>query len=50
MIAFLASAGVPADIAIAGTLVARVTLLLGTVIFGYLFYQLTIVKYGKNPV
>ena len=50
MIAFLASAGVPADIAIAGTLVARVTLLMGTVIFGYLFYQLTIVKYGKNPV
>ncbi len=50
MIAFLASAGVPADIAIAGTLVARVTILMGTVIFGYLFYQLTILKYGKNPV
>jgi len=50
MIAFLASAGVPADVAIAGTLVARVTLLMGTVIFGYLFYQLTIVKYGKNPI
>lgn len=50
MIAFLASAGVAADVAIAGTLVARVTLLLGTVIFGYLFYQLTIVKYGKNPI
>lgn len=50
MITFLASAGVPADIAIAGTLVARVTLLLGTIIFGYIFYQLTIVKYGKNPV
>lgn len=50
MIAFLASAGVPADIAIAGTLLARVTLLLGTIGFGYIFYQLTIVKYGKNPV
>lgn len=50
MIAFLASAGVPADIAIAGTLVARVTLLFGTVVFGYLFYQLTILKYGKTPI
>lgn len=50
MIAFLASAGVPADVAIAGTLLARVTLLLGTIVFGYLFYQLTIVKYGKNPI
>ncbi len=50
MIALLVSAGVPAEVSIAGTLVARVTLLLGTVIFGYLFYQLTIVKYGKNPL
>ncbi|MBC7869171.1 flippase-like domain-containing protein [Candidatus Saccharibacteria bacterium] len=50
MIAFLASAGVPAEIAIAGTLVARVTLLVGTVAFGYVFYQLTILKYGKNPI
>ena len=48
MIAFLASAGVPADIAIAGTLLARVALLSGTIIFGYIFYQLTILKYGKN--
>lgn len=49
MITFLASAGVPADVAIAGTLLARVSLLLGTIIFGYFFYQLTIVKYGKRP-
>lgn len=51
MIAFLSSSGVPADIAIAGTLLARVTLLGGTVLFGYIFYQLTINKYGKvkNP-
>ena len=49
MVAFLASAGVPADVAIAGTLLARVSLLLGTIIFGYFFYQLTIVKYGKRP-
>lgn len=50
MIAFLVSAGIPAEIAIAGTLVARVTLVFGTIISGYLFYQLTILKYGKNPV
>lgn len=50
MIAFLASAGVPAEIAIAGTLVARVALLLGTIVFGYLFYQMTIVKYGTDPI
>jgi len=49
MIAFLASAGVPADIAIAGTLLARVTLVLGTILFGYIFYQLTVLKYGKTP-
>lgn len=49
MIAFLASAGIPADVAIAGTLLARVTLLVGTIIFGYLFYQLTINKYGNAP-
>lgn len=48
-IAFLATAGVPADMAIAGTLMARVTLLLGTIVFGYFFYQLTVNKYGKHP-
>ncbi len=50
MIAFLASAHVPAEVAIAGTLLSRVTLVLGTIIFGYVFYQLTIVKYGKRPI
>lgn len=49
MIAFLASSGVPAEMAIAGTLLARVALLSGTVLFGYIFYQLTINKYGKAP-
>jgi uncharacterized protein (TIRG00374 family) len=48
MIAFLASSGVPADIAIAGTLLARVMLLGGTILFGYIFYQLTVNKYGKS--
>ena len=48
-IAFLATAGVPPEVAIAGTLMARVALLLGTIVFGYVFYQLTINKYGKHP-
>jgi uncharacterized protein (TIRG00374 family) len=47
MIAFLASAGVSPDVAIAGTLLARATVLSGTIIFGFIFYQLTIHKYGK---
>ena len=51
MIAFLASAGVSPDVAIAGTLLARATVLAGTIIFGFIFYQLTIHKYGtiKKP-
>lgn len=49
MVTFLAASNVPADIAIAGTLLARVTLLSGTILFGYIFYQLTILKYGKQP-
>jgi uncharacterized protein (TIRG00374 family) len=48
MIAFLVSSGITADIAIAGTLLARVMLLSGTILFGYVFYQLTINKYGKT--
>ncbi len=48
MITFLASSNVPADVAIAGTLIARVTLVLGTILFGYIFYQLTVLKYGKS--
>lgn len=47
MIAFLASTGVPAEVAIAGTLLARATLLVITILFGYVFYQLTINQYGK---
>ena len=50
MVAFLAASGVTPEVAIAGTLLARVTLLAGTVLFGYVLYQLTVVKYGKRPV
>lgn len=49
MVAFLAASGVTPNVAIAGTLLARVVLLAGTILFGYVFYQLTIVKYGKRP-
>lgn len=49
MVAFLAASGVTPEVAIAGTLLARVTLLAGTILFGYVFYQLTINKYGKRP-
>ena len=49
MIAFLSSAGVSPDAAIAGTLLARVSLLLGTVVFGYIFYQMRISTYGHKP-
>ncbi len=49
MVAFLAASGVTPEVAIAGTLLARVVLLAGTILFGYFFYQLTILKYGKRP-
>jgi uncharacterized protein (TIRG00374 family) len=49
MVAFLATSGVSPEVAIAGTLLARVTLLAGTILFGYVFYQLTIIRYGKRP-
>lgn len=48
MVAFLASAGTEPGIAIAGTLLARVILLAGTILFGFVFYQLTLNKYGKT--
>lgn len=50
MIGFLGTAGLPAGVMIAGVLLTRVVLLLGTIISGYIFYQLTILKYGKTPV
>lgn len=47
MVSFLAIAGVPSSIAIAGTLLTRVILLLGTILLGYFFYQYALVRYGK---
>jgi uncharacterized protein (TIRG00374 family) len=48
MVTFLAFAGIQPGVAIAGVLLTRVILLIGTVIFGYAFYQHTISTYGKN--
>lgn len=48
MVMFLAASGVTPEIAIAGTLLARVVLLAGTIAFGYFFYQLTLSTHGKR--
>jgi uncharacterized protein (TIRG00374 family) len=48
MVAFLAVAGLAQGTAIAGIVLARVILLLGTIGLGYLFYQHAIMKYGKK--
>lgn len=50
MVVFLASAGISADVAIAGALLARILILSGTIVFGYIFYQLTVLKYGRVPL
>jgi uncharacterized protein (TIRG00374 family) len=48
MVAFLAVAGLSQGIAIAGIVLTRVILLIGTIGLGYLFYQHAIMKYGKK--
>jgi uncharacterized protein (TIRG00374 family) len=48
MIFFLKMAGVEAQVAIAGILLTRTILLAGTIIFGYIFYQHALFKYGKK--
>jgi len=50
MIAVLSSGGVRPEEAIAGTLLTRVILVLGTILFGYVFYQATLNKYGKPEI
>lgn len=47
MIGFLAISGVNRGEAIAGIVLTRVILLLGTIVLGYAFYQRAILKYGK---
>jgi len=46
MVTFLSFAGIPSGVAIAGTLLARAVILLGTVLFGYVFYQHALSNYG----
>lgn len=48
MVAFLAVAGLGQGTAIAGIVLTRVILLLGTIGLGYIFYQHAIIKYGKR--
>lgn len=48
MVTFLAVAGLDQSTAIAGIVLTRVILLLGTICLGYLFYQHALVKYGKK--
>ncbi len=48
MVAFLAIAGVASGVAIAGIVLTRVIVLLGTIGFGYIFYQRALIKYGKQ--
>jgi uncharacterized membrane protein YbhN (UPF0104 family) len=48
MVVFLTAAGLEQGTAIAGIVLTRVILLLGTIGFGYLFYQHALVRYGKD--
>jgi len=48
MVMVLATAGLSNGQAIAGIVLARVIILLVTIVFGYVFYQMTLVKYGKR--
>lgn len=47
MILFLTSAGVPASVAVAGVVLARTSLIILTIGTGYVFYHLSMKKYGK---
>lgn len=46
MVTVLAFAGVSGGVAIAGILLARVIILIITIVFGYVFYQHALAKYG----
>jgi uncharacterized protein (TIRG00374 family) len=50
MISFLATAGVNKEVAISGILLARTILIMGTIISGYIFYQLALLRYGKHDL
>ena len=48
MVTFLTFAGIHGDVAIAGILLARVCILVGTILFGYVFYQMALNRYGDQ--
>ena len=48
MVMVLATAGLSKETSIAGVVLARVIILLVTIVLGYVFYQMTLVKYGKH--
>lgn len=48
MVGFLVFAGVDQGLALAGILLTRVILLIGTILCGYVFYQRALLKYGKK--
>lgn len=48
MVTFLAFAGIGGGVAIAGILLARVIILIGTISFGYVYYQMALSKYGDE--
>ncbi len=48
MVTFLAFAGIAGGVAIAGIVLARVIILLGTIAFGYIFYQHALSTYGES--
>jgi putative heme transporter len=48
MVAFLAAAGLASGTAIAGIVLTRVILLMGTIVFGYVFYQRALMKHDRH--
>lgn len=48
MVMVLATAGLKEGQALAGIILARVIILLVTIVLGYVFYQMTLVRYGKR--
>lgn len=48
MVGIMTLSGTSASIAIAGIVLTRVTILMTTVILGYIFYQHSIIKHGKS--
>lgn len=48
MVLVLGAGGTPHGVAIAGVVLARILIMVVTIALGYVFYQLTLIKYGKR--